>query len=86
LDGGFSGFEVQVANRQRNITIRELVIEAREIQMKRLTGRRRMYCIADMQSKDTQSFCKLDAAAEELLTWIRLPGTYQRSDIVHEFG
>lgn len=26
-----------------------------------------MYCNADMQSKDIQSFCKLDSAGEELL-------------------
>ena len=26
-----------------------------------------MYCNADMQSKDIQSFCKLDTAGEELL-------------------
>lgn len=26
-----------------------------------------MYCNADMQSKDIQSYCKLDAAGEELL-------------------
>src|SRR5258706_11394925 len=49
-------------------SIRQRVISAREIQMKRFEGRKGMYCNADMQSKDIQSFCKLDAAGEELLT------------------
>ena len=47
--------------------IRQRVISAREIQMKRFEGRKGMYCNADMQSKDIQTFCKLDAAGEELL-------------------
>ena len=47
--------------------IRQRVISAREIQMKRFQGRKGMYCNADMQSKDIQTFCKLDAAGEELL-------------------
>jgi magnesium chelatase family protein len=47
--------------------IRERVIQAREVQMKRFDLRKGMYCNADMQSKDIQSFCKLDAAGEELL-------------------
>ena len=47
--------------------IRERVILARDIQMKRFTGRKGMYSNADMQSKDIQSFCKLDASGEELL-------------------
>jgi len=47
--------------------IRERVVAAREIQMKRFGERKGMYCNADMQSKDIQSFCKLDTAGEELL-------------------
>ncbi|MBI4547550.1 MAG: ATP-binding protein [Ignavibacteriae bacterium] len=47
--------------------IRERVVHAREIQMKRFAGRKGMYCNADMQSKDVQAFCKLDSASEELL-------------------
>jgi magnesium chelatase family protein len=35
--------------------------------MKRFQGKKGMYCDADMQSKDIQSFCKLDNAREELL-------------------
>jgi len=47
--------------------IRQRVIEARDIQMKRFAGRKGMFCNADMQSKDMQSFCRLDAAGQELL-------------------
>jgi len=52
---------------ESSVTIRERVIRARAVQMKRLTGRKEMYCNADMQSKDIQTFCKLDTAGEELL-------------------
>ena len=47
--------------------IRERVIAAREIQMNRFSGRKGMFCNADMQSKDIQNYCKLDSAGEELL-------------------
>lgn len=47
--------------------IRERVVQAREIQMKRFAGRKGMYSNADMQSKDIQNYCKLDSAGEELL-------------------
>jgi magnesium chelatase family protein len=47
--------------------IRERVIVAREIQMKRFAGRKGMYCNADMQSKEIQTYCKLDSAGEKLL-------------------
>lgn len=47
--------------------IRERAISALEIQMKRIDGRKGMYCNADMQSKNIQSFCKLDSGGEELL-------------------
>src|SRR5437870_12726164 len=49
-------------------SIRDRVISAREIQIKRFEGSKNMYCNDDMQSKDIQSFCKLDNAGEELLT------------------
>jgi magnesium chelatase family protein len=52
---------------EHSIDIRSRVIHAREIQMKRFAGRTGMYCNADMQSKDILSYCKLDAAGEELL-------------------
>ncbi|MDH4069634.1 MAG: YifB family Mg chelatase-like AAA ATPase [Ignavibacteria bacterium] len=47
--------------------IRERVVRAREIQLKRFRGRRGMYANADMESKDIREFCRLDAAGEELL-------------------
>ncbi len=47
--------------------IRGRVVAAREVQMKRFEGRKGVYCNADMQSKDIQTFCKLDSAGEELL-------------------
>jgi magnesium chelatase family protein len=47
--------------------IRGRVIQAREIQVQRFKGRKGLYANADMQSKDTREYCKLDAAGEELL-------------------
>jgi magnesium chelatase family protein len=47
--------------------VRERVVAAREIQMKRFSGMKGMCCNADMQSKEIQRYCKLDAAGEELL-------------------
>jgi len=47
--------------------IRERVVGAREIQMRRFAGRKEMYSNADMQSKDIAVHCKLDSAGEELL-------------------
>lgn len=47
--------------------IRERVVKAREIQLKRFRGRKGMYANADMQSKDIREYCKLDPAGEELL-------------------
>jgi magnesium chelatase family protein len=48
-------------------TIRSRVINARAIQMERFIGRKGMFSNADMQSKDIQTYCKLDTAGEELL-------------------
>jgi magnesium chelatase family protein len=47
--------------------IRERVVKAREIQLKRFKGRKGMYANADMQSRDIREFCRLDPAGEELL-------------------
>ena len=47
-------------------SIRERVISARDIQMKRFEGRKGMYCNADMVPKDILMYCKLDSAGEEL--------------------
>lgn len=51
---------------ESSASIRQRAISARETQMKRFEGRKDRYCNADMQSKDIQSFCKLDTAGEEL--------------------
>ena len=47
--------------------IRERVISARKIQMMRFTGRKGMYCNADMIPKDILAHCKIDGAGEELV-------------------
>jgi magnesium chelatase family protein len=52
---------------ESSASIRERVFLARAIQMRRYEGRKGTYGNADMQSRDVQSFCKLDTAGEELL-------------------
>ena len=52
---------------ESSTTIRKRVIQAREIQMGRFAGRTGMYCNADMQSKDIQQYCRIDAGSEDLL-------------------
>lgn len=52
---------------ERSKSIRERVMHTREIQMKLFAGRKGMFSNADMQSRDIQEFCRLDAASEELL-------------------
>jgi len=47
--------------------IRERVVKAREIQLRRFKGRKEMYANADMESRDIREFCRLDAPGEELL-------------------
>jgi len=47
--------------------IRERVVKAREIQLRRFRGRKGIYANAGMQSREIREFCKLDSAGEELL-------------------
>src|SRR5919108_4656055 len=47
--------------------IRQCVIAAREIQLKRFADKKGMYKNADMQSKDLQQYCSLDPAGQDLL-------------------
>lgn len=47
-------------------TIRARVNQAREVQLKRFTGRT-LYCNAQMTSKDIRKFCQPDNAGEKLL-------------------
>jgi magnesium chelatase family protein len=48
-------------------SIRERVLCAREIQRNRFHGRGGLYCNADMQSKEIQTYCRLEPASEELV-------------------
>ncbi|RCK74047.1 MAG: MG(2+) CHELATASE FAMILY PROTEIN / ComM-related protein [Ignavibacteriae bacterium] len=52
---------------ESSAAIRERVIVAREIQMRRFSGRKGLFSNADMQSKDIKEFCQIDSAGEELL-------------------
>jgi magnesium chelatase family protein len=47
--------------------IRERVIRARDVQVKRFESRKNMFSNADMQSKDIREYCKIDSASEELM-------------------
>ena len=52
---------------ESSATIRSRVMIAREIQMKRFSGRKGIFSNADMQSKDIKEFCQIDSDGEELL-------------------
>lgn len=47
--------------------IRQRVIKARDFQLARFSGKKDIFCNADMQSKDIREFCKIDSASEELM-------------------
>ncbi|MDI6851952.1 MAG: ATP-binding protein, partial [bacterium] len=47
--------------------IRERVMRAREIQLRRFKLKKRMYCNAHMDSRAIKEFCKLDEKSEEIL-------------------
>lgn len=47
--------------------IRERVVRARDIQIKRFTDKKNIFSNADMQSKDIREFCSIDSASEELM-------------------
>jgi magnesium chelatase family protein len=47
--------------------IRERVIKAREIQLKRFKGRKNLFKNADMQTREIREFCKIDPDGENLL-------------------
>ncbi|HEX2868373.1 MAG TPA: YifB family Mg chelatase-like AAA ATPase [Ignavibacteriales bacterium] len=47
--------------------IRERVIKARGLQLKRFTGLKQIYTNADMGSREVRQFCMLDTAASEVL-------------------
>ena len=52
---------------EHSADVRNRIVHVREIQLKRFAGRNGMYSNADMQSKEIQTFCRVDAAGEELL-------------------
>jgi magnesium chelatase family protein len=47
--------------------IRERVIKAREIQLRRFKGRKNLFKNADMQTREIREFCKIDPDGESLL-------------------
>ena len=47
--------------------IRERVIKAREIQLRRFANKKNIFSNADMQSKDIREYCKIDSASAELM-------------------
>ncbi len=47
--------------------IRERVISARDIQMKRFSGRSGIFSNADMQSKEIRDYCRINSECEELM-------------------
>ncbi|WP_304132162.1 YifB family Mg chelatase-like AAA ATPase [Ignavibacterium album] len=55
------------ASGEKSETIRQRVIRAREIQLKRFKDFKHIYSNGDMGSKEIRQFCKLDEAGEELL-------------------
>lgn len=53
---------------EQSSTIRERVMKARELQLKRFSvSKKNLYSNAGMQSKEIREFCKIDSAGEELL-------------------
>ena len=50
-----------------SVSIRERVMQAREIQRRRFEGRKGLFSNADMDSKEIKEFCSIDDAGEELL-------------------
>lgn len=55
------------ASGDKSEVIRDRVMRAREIQLKRFKDFKHIYSNADMGSKEIRQFCKLDEAGEELL-------------------
>lgn len=47
--------------------IRDRVMTARDIQLKRFEDKKNIFSNADMQSKDIREYCKIDSASEELM-------------------
>ncbi len=54
--------ELSSRNVESSERIRERVLRAREIQVRRFNGRKGLFSNADMESKDIRVYCRLDAA------------------------
>ncbi|MBX7044828.1 MAG: YifB family Mg chelatase-like AAA ATPase [Ignavibacteria bacterium] len=52
---------------EKSEVIRERVMKAREIQLKRFEGRKGMYSNSSMTSKEIKEFCKIDEECEKLM-------------------
>ncbi|UCF62937.1 MAG: YifB family Mg chelatase-like AAA ATPase [bacterium] len=52
---------------EKSECIRKRVQNAREIQLSRFSDQEKLYCNADMQSRDIREYCQLDKQSEELL-------------------
>jgi len=48
-------------------TIRQRVERARQIQLRRFSGRKDLFCNARMETKDIRRFCRIDSRGEELM-------------------
>ena len=55
------------AKSENSISIRERVIAARKIQLKRFSNLKKIYSNGDMATKEIRQFCSLDSAGSELL-------------------
>lgn len=52
---------------EKSEIIRQRVVKARQIQLKRFEGLKNIYCNADMGSRELRKFCHLDTQCNELL-------------------
>jgi len=52
---------------EKSEVIRERVQKAREVQLQRFRDFPKLYCNADMQSKDIRKFCQIDEKSQDLL-------------------
>src|SRR5690606_28009260 len=63
----FSELTSQYASNEKSMTIKERVIQAREIQAKRYEAYENIHCNALMTNKMLHTYCVLDAVSQKLL-------------------
>jgi len=56
-----------VSSGEPSAQIRERVVKARDVQIKRFAGNKNIFNNADMGTKEVRQYCKLDKAGEDLL-------------------